>query len=249
MLNKINNLKIRVTALSLAAISTFTLAGCDLELAPGEEYDTISQTSDDFNLSNGLVQEIEVPNNDFKLITEYSCDDDSKRKWRITSDKFLYIKTYTEGLDDDTIVYIDNVHIDTSIKSKYAVMDGILQDSMDDHVHSSQMLGFPISDDTYYYGVNAIEGCNQEFIQGSMYGINGYSSGEISSKRYTENDYINKFGVYGNKIQVVYDLLIKKKDEKDFSNVSVSTDFVVEVSNLENENINEESAKQKTYSK
>lgn len=45
MLNKINNLKIRITALSLAAISTFTLAGCEIEreLTPKEEYDTISQ--------------------------------------------------------------------------------------------------------------------------------------------------------------------------------------------------------------
>ena len=36
MLNKINNLKIRITALSLAAISTFTLTGCEPELAPKE---------------------------------------------------------------------------------------------------------------------------------------------------------------------------------------------------------------------
>lgn len=111
------------------------------------------------------------------------------------------------------------------------------------------MLGFPISNDIYYYGVNAIEGCNQEFIQGVTYGLNGYYSGSMTSERYTENDYINEYGVYGNKIQIVYDLLIKKKDEKDFSNVSVSTDFVVEVSNLENEKTAEESTKQKTYSK
>ena len=203
MLNKINNLKIRITALSLAAISTFTLTGCEPELAPKEEYDTISQTSDDSNLSNGLVQKIDVPNNDFKLITEYSCDDDSKRKWRITSDKFLYIKAYTEGLDDDTVVYIDNIHIDTSIKSKYAVMDGILQDSMDDHVHSSQMLGFPISNDIYYYGVNAIEGCNQEFIQGVTYGLNGYYSGSMTSERYTENDYIRAVRILSAMIHVI----------------------------------------------
>lgn len=244
----INKLKIRITALSLAAISTLSLAGCEKELAPKEEYDTISQSNDD-GLLNGLIQEIEVPNNNFKLITEYTCDDNAKRQWRITSDKFLYIKVYTEGLDKDTVVYIDNIHIDTSIKSKYAVMDGILQDSMDDHVHSSQMIGFPISDNTYYYGVNAIEGCNQEFIQGSMYGINGYSSGSISSERVTEDDYINKYGVYGNKIQIVYDLLIKKKDEKDFSNVSVSKDFVVEVTKNDNAKTNDKNEKTKTYSK
>lgn len=245
MIKGIKNLKIRVTALSLAAVSTLSLAGCDSELAPQEEYDKITQTEDNQGLSKGLVQKIEVPNNDFKLITEYTCDADTKRQWRITSDKFLYIKAYTEGLDEDTLVYIDNVHIDTSIKSKYAVMDGILQDSMDDHVHSSQMIGFPIADDTYYYGVNAIEGCNQEFIQGSIYGINGKSNGSISSERFTEKDYVDIYGVFGNKIQIVYDLLIKKKDEKDFSNVSVCTDFIVEVSK---EEVNTDE-KQKTYSK
>jgi hypothetical protein len=231
-MNKVKNLKVRLAALILAASSTFALYGCQArELAPEEEYDIVIQGDDDSQF-NGLTQTLDVPGQDFKLVTEYSCDNASKREWRITSDKFLYYSVKTSGLSENTEVYIDNVHIDTSIKSKYAAMDGIRQDSMDDRVHSSQLIGFPVSDTTIYYGVNAIEGCNQDFIKGTFYGYNGYSSGEVEEKRYTEGDYID-LGVYANKIQIVYDLLIKGPNDKDFSNVSVATDFIVPITTSE----------------
>ena len=233
-MNKIKNLKIRAAALALVASSMFTLCGCEIpiEMAPKEEYDIVIQGDDE--AFNGLQQILDVPGQSFKLVSEYSCDNSSKREWRITSDKFLYLRVYTQGLPEGTEVYIDNVHIDTSIKSKYAVMDGILQDSMDDHVHSSQLIGFPISNTISYYGVNAIEGCNQEFIKGTFYGYNGYSSGDVEEKRYTENDYI-KLGVYANKIQIVYDLLIKGPNDKEFYNVSVATDFIVPITTKQEE--------------
>lgn len=237
-------LNIRTTAFVLAASSMLTLSGCiSDELAPQEVYDVISTENNDDSLSGGLKQVLDIPGRDFKLVTLYSCDDSSKREWRITSDKFLSLEVYTQGLPENTEVYIDNVHIDTSIKSKYAVMDGILQDSMDDHVHSSQLIGFPISENQSYYGVNAIEGSNEEFIQNTVYGYNGYYSSSNSSIRYTESIYM-ELGVYANKIQIVYDLLIKGPNDKDYSNVSVSTEFIVLVTNakLEQEDI-------KTYSK
>ncbi len=227
-----NKFKIRATAFSLASIAALSLVGCD-EKTPSEDYDVISQNTNDGTF-NTLTQELEVPNNNFKLITEYSVNDAAKRQWRITSDKTLYIKAYTKGLDKNTQVYIDNIHIDTSIKSEYAIMDGIKQDSMDDHVHSSQLIGFSISDSQYYYGTDTIEGYNQEFIQGSIYAYNGYATGSTENKRFTEEDYIDK-GVYGNKFSIVYDLLIKKENEKDFSNVSVYTDFIVKIKNTKSE--------------
>lgn len=233
-MNKVKNLKVRVAALVLAASSMFTLSGCEeKEMAPEEEYDIVIQDSDD-SLSKGLTQTLDVPGHSFKLVTEYNCDSASKREWRITSDKFLYYSVKTSGLSEGTEVYIDNVHIDTSIKSKYAVMDGILQDSMDDHVHSSQLIGFPISDTTLYYGVNAIEGCNETFIKGTYYGYSGYyGSGSVTEKRYTEKDYLY-LGVYANKVQIVYDLLVKGPNDKDFSNISVATDFLVPITNTQN---------------
>lgn len=194
-----------------------------------------NNSSNENGFSKNLKQVINVHNNNFKLVTEYYCDDESKRKWRITSDKFLYSKVYTEGLNDDTEVYIDNIHIDTSIKSKYVAFDGIIQDTMDDHVHNAQMYGFPINNNTYYYGVNAIEGCNEQFIEGYVYGYQTYEQGSISSRRVTEG-MLDDYEVYANKFSIVYDLLIKKPNEKEFSNVSVNTDFLVYTSNYEEKN-------------
>lgn len=235
-MKKVKNLKLRLGALALATSSMFTLCSCSeigRELAAQETYDIVQQSENNgSDLSTGLKQILNVDGHDFKLVTEYSCDDESKREWRITSDKFLYIKVYTEGLPEGTEVFIDNVHIDTYTKSKYALMDGILQDSMDDRVHSSQLIGFPISDTISYFGVNAIEGCNETFIKGSYYGMYSYSSGSVAQRRYTEKDYLDK-GVYANKIQIVYDLLIKGPNDKDFANVSVPTDFIVLVTNTE----------------
>ena len=245
-MQKIKGLRVRSFTFALVASSALVLCGCtEKELAPEEDYDVVSMNNnDDSQLGGGLQQILEVPDQKIKLVTEYSCDDTSKREWRITSDKFLYIKVYTDGLTDGTEVYIDNVHIDTSIKSEYAIMDGILQDTMDDHVHSSQLVGFPISDDTAYYGVNAIEGSNQEFTQGTTYAYNGYYKSDHETKRYTEQQYL-ELGVYANKIQIIYDLLVKGPNDKDFSNVSVSTDFLVPITIAENTNEIEEESYQK----
>ena len=241
---KINNLKIRTAALAIAASSLISFVGCEKEqeLAPSEDYDMVQIADlENENLSFGLVQELIVPGQDFKLVTSYNCDDSSKREWRITSDKFLYFNVHTKGLPSDVIVYIDNVHMDTSIKSKYAVVDGIIQDTMDDHVHSSQMIGMYIDNDSYYYGVNAIEGCNATFLQLTGYGANGYYGEAGETKRRLESDYL-EMGVYANKVQVVYDLLVKGPNDKDFTNVSVCSDFLVPVTNSE---ISKEKVKKK----
>lgn len=224
-----NKISKRLAFLSLSMmLATTTLSGCGHELAPEEEYDMVQQGNNEDGFGAGLTQKLEVPGETFQLVTEYSCDPTSEREWRVTSDKFLYLKVYTEGLPADTQVYIDNIHIDTSIKSKYAAFDGIIQDSMDDHVHSSQMIGFPIGDDTDYFGVMAIEGMNETFIQGTIYGYNGYYNGSIEEKRFTESDYVT-YGVWANKFQIVYDLLVKGPNDYDFRNISVSTDFVVPI--------------------
>lgn len=239
MSNKLNN---KIKKLSLkggliigaTALSATLLTGCfGHELAAKENYDIVdSNVSNSGNelLSYGLTQELNVPGETWKIIAEFSCDSSTKREWRITSDKFLYLTINTDGLPSDYEVYIDNIHIDTSIKSTYAAMDGIKQDTMDDRIHNAQLIGFPISDTTLYYGVNAIEGANETFVHGTAYGCAGYYGGKMIEKRRTENDYVNKYGVYGNKIQAVIDLLIKGPNDQEFRNASVATDFVVMVS-------------------
>lgn len=189
---------LKLTGYGLGGAALFMLSGC-IEKEPTlyENYDVVS-TDSNSDLGAGLIQVLDVPGEEFKLVTEYSCDSTAKRTWRVTSDKFLYFNVRTEGLSDDTKVYIDNIHIDTTVKSEYAVVDGILQDTMDDRIHNSKMLGFPIGNDIYYYGVDAIEGSNDTFVQSTTYAYNGYYSSSNTTRRYTESDYL-KLGVYANK--------------------------------------------------
>jgi len=53
-------------------------------------------------------------------------------------------------------VWIDNVHIDTFVEATNPYFNGILQDTMDDRVHTSLIMGFPIDNDTYYSSSNLI---------------------------------------------------------------------------------------------
>lgn len=245
---KIKNFKISKKALALIVVGTIALTslpltGCTYEAAPKESYDIVQQGTDSSSglTKAGLQQVLDVPGETFKLVTEYTCDDTAKREWRVTSDKFLYMKVYTQNLSKDTNVYIDNIHIDSSIKSTYASFDGILQDSMDDRIHNTAMIGFPISDSLNYYGVDAVEGSNQTFIQGTACGYAGYYNCTLSQKRYTENDYLD-FGVYANKFQIVYDLLIQGPNDKTPRNVSVNTDFIVPVTSTRNAEVDKSEA-------
>ena len=200
-----------VLVLATSAL-VLTLAGCDREVATNShvQYDVID-TSNNELATSGIQQVLDVPGEDFKLVVNYRCVLPENARWTITSDKEMYMDVCTDGLDPNTKVFIDNVHIDTTVRSVYPSVDGITQDTMDDRVHNAQMLGFPISDFNTYSNVNSIEGQNQTFMQGSFYGFNGYQSGEIEQKRYIESDYLAG-GVYANKINSVIDLIIQKPD-------------------------------------
>ena len=191
-----------------------SLCGCSREVATNSNvtYDVIDTMDQDL-VNQGIEQVIDVPGEDFKLVVNYRCILDNNARWTITSDKLMYMEVSTKGLNKDTSVYIDNVHIDTTIRSVYPAVDGITQDTMDDRIHNSQMIGFPISDTNKYSSVNCIEGQNQTFMQGSFYGFagayGGSSSGSITQERYVESDYL-KNGVYANKISSVIDLIVVK---------------------------------------
>ena len=129
-----------------------TLTGCsERELAT-----EVESIYDVFDVNEGVKQVIDVPGEEFKLVVEYSADLNDESEWTITAPKKLTTKTYTQGLDSDTNVYIDNIHTDVSTVSDYTIMNGILQDSMDDRIHNSLMFGFPISDDVCHIGINEI---------------------------------------------------------------------------------------------
>ncbi len=232
MVSILNNEKLKGIAkktgcVLVAGALALTLVGCEREIATNANtsYDVIDTTSET-SLENGVVQVLDVPRQNFKLVVSYKCELEDDERWTITSDKSINIEINTSGLPEGVEVYIDNIHTDTTICSHYPQVDGITQDTMDDRIHNSLMLGFPIADDVYYGGINQIEGQNETFIQGFVHGYNGYTNGSITEKRFLESDYLDK-GVTSNKIKSIVDLIIIDGDKT--SCVSVETEVKVNV--------------------
>ncbi|HAB67039.1 MAG TPA: hypothetical protein DCE23_06690 [Firmicutes bacterium] len=228
--NAIRNLKKKGKYVLVAGLVGFSLllSGCgerEISTNSGAEYDIIDTTSDEA-LEKGIQQIKEIPGTNIKLVIDYKCDLNEGERWTVTSDKDLTMEIRTDGCPSDVHIYIDNVHTDTTICSYYPVIDGITQDTMDDRIHNSLMVGFPISDDNPYIGTNKIEGQNDTFIQGFIHGYNGYQSGSVEEKRFLESDYLN-MGVNANKIGSVIDLIIVDGDKT--SCVSVDSEVQVSV--------------------
>lgn len=220
--------------LVLALSTNFILTGCNETYVPTENTieNTIDTNEEDFSID---PQVLDIPNEDFKLVVSYDVNLDDNKKWRITSDKDLYIECHTEGLEDGYKVWIDNVHIDTFIVSTMTEFNGILQDTMDDRIHNSMMMGFPISDTMSYSSINLIEGQDKDFIEGTYLGYlscsgTGFGTGSVEQERYTDQDYL-EHGVYANKIGVVFGLLIQGPNDTEPYGVDVKSEVYVTVYN------------------
>lgn len=236
---KIKNLKVgslrKVWVASTFSLIAASLIGCgETELATNRVDDS---SIVDFNtpggtdfIENGVKRVIEVPGEDFKLVIEYTGELEDNEFWTITSNKKIYTKIYTEGLPEGYEVYLNDIHTDTSILGKQKEMDGIKQDTMDVGVHNSTLPGFLIGDDQCYYGVNQIDGQNDDFIQGSIVGFGSYTSGSVDEQRFLESDYLEK-GVYANEISSVYTLLVKGPNENGYRGISVDDDIYVSIYN------------------
>lgn len=225
----VKNVNRRLVSLALAGTLTFSLSACSVEMAGSvDSYDVLDTNSmDSEGLRAGVKQVLPVEGEDFSLVIEYYSNDS---EWRINANKSLAMTIYTEGLTDKE-VYIDTIHMDTSIVSTRAIYDGIKQDILDDHIHNSLMLGFPISDTNKYYGVNEIEGQNSEFIEGYSYGNSYYSSGSVTTKRRLESEFLED-GVYANRIDGVIGLLIVDPATGEvLRGVDVDTTLIVAVNN------------------
>ena len=140
-----------------------------------------------------------------------------KRKGRIIRKVISHEVTRTDGVTDEK-VYIDNIHTDTSICSYYAQIDWVMQDTMDDRIHNSLILGFSISDTNSYRGINQIEGQNDTFVKGFASGYNGYHSASITEQRFLESDFLKTIRI-SIKISSVIDLIIVNGEETTFTSV------------------------------
>lgn len=207
----------------------FLTTACLPEQEPLPEKDFSVLRND---LENG---ELVVPHQveDFKFLTKYSTNYDTKH-WRITDSKSLNMRAWIEDYPEGLTVLVEHVHIDISLKSNELSLDGWSQDSMDDNIHGGLQPGFWITKEYPYENIFAIEGFTETLIDGWMFFITGYGYGEIDENRLTEDNIVgdgfHQGGVYANKVQVVYDLVIKKSGEEFFHNVSLIDEFLIPVS-------------------
>lgn len=211
-----------IAVLGICIIAVALLTGCfGEEMAPVTNLPTLNN-----DLSTGKLT-IEQDVEDFIFVTEYSTPYDTSL-WRITDSKFLFMKAYLKS-PVDAIVLVEHVHIDINLQSVKARLDGWPQDTMDDKLHTGSQLGFWITDTYPYENIFAIEGFSQTLIDGWGWFIGGYGSLDIDQERLTEKNLVERGGVYGNKIQVVYDILIKYPDDAFYHTRSVVNEFLVPV--------------------
>lgn len=208
----------------ITIVLAFGLTGCmEEEKVPKETNLEVLETLNGSTLQK--THDIEG----FEFITTYDTGDYDLSRWRITDSKVINMTAEVTNIPEGAIVLIEHVHIDMSLKSTNPQLDGLSQDNMDDSYHGTSQDGFFISERYQYQNKFAVEGFSKDLIDGWMFVCGDYGSGSITQKRLTEKNLVEDGEVYANKMQVVYDVLIKYADEDFYHVVSILDEFLIPV--------------------
>ena len=214
----------RYLALILVVVLAFSLTGCmNVETVPEEKNLEVLNTLKGSTLEK--THEIEG----LEFITAYNTGDYDLSRWRITDSKVINMTAEVINVPEGATVLIEHVHIDMSLKSTDPQLDGLSQDNMDDSYHGISQDGFFISDKYQYQNKFAVEGFSKDLIDGWTFVCGSYGSGSITEERLTEKNLVKYGNVYANKMQVVYDVLVKYADEDFYHVVSVLDEFLIPV--------------------
>ena len=208
----------------ITIVLVFGLVGCHTETVPEEKNLEVLNTLDGSTLEK--THEIE----DLKFITTYDTGDYDLSRWRITDYKTINMTAKVTNVPEGATILIEHVHIDMSLKSTNPQLDGLSQDSMDDSYHGTSQDGFWINEKYPYQNKFAIEGFSKDLIDGWTFVCGSYGYGSISQERLTEKNLTTYGKVYANKMQVVYDILIKYPKEDFYHVVSVLDEFLIPIS-------------------
>lgn len=213
----------RYFALVLMVVLAFSLTGCMVETVPEEKNLEV------LNALKGSTLEKTHEIEGLEFITTYNTGDYDLSRWRITDSKVINMMAEVTNVPEGATVLIEHVHIDMSLKSTNPQLDGLSQDYMDDSYHGKSQDGFFISDKYQYQNKFAVEGFSKDLIDGWMFVCGSYGSGSITQERLTEKNIVKYGKVYANKMQVVYDVLVKYADEDFYHVVSVLDEFLIPV--------------------
>lgn len=208
----------------IAVVLLLFLTGCmDFETVPKEDnLQVLAPLNGNILQKNHEIEGIE-------FITTYDTGDYDLSRWRITDSKVINMTAQVANVPEGATVLIEHVHIDMSLKSTNPQLDGLSQDSMDDSFHGTSQDGFFVSNNYQYQNKFAIEGFSKDLIDGWMFICGSYGSASISQERLTEKNLVLYGNVYANKMQVVYDVLIKYAGEDFYHVVSVLDEFLIPV--------------------
>lgn len=182
------------------------------------------------DLDDGVLSQVnEMPGEQISLEMQYRTDYDVA-SWRITDSKTLAFSVRLHGeAPAGSTVLIENVHVDVVLDARRASVDGLLQDSMDDHLHTGTEAGFLVTAAYPYEEVFAIEGFSETLISGWSFVTGGTGSGEVEEERLTENSLREDGLVEASKITFVYDVLIRYSPDEPFHKRVVVDEFLIPV--------------------
>lgn len=217
-------MKKRYLTILVACALALGITGCE----PVEEVPEDKKLEKLENLSgNSLEKTHDIDG--MKLTTTYNTGDYNLKRWRITDSKVINMTAKLSNAPEGATVLIEHVHIDMSLKSKDPQLDGLAQDSMDDSYHGMSQDGFFIDEKYEYENTFAIEGFSKELMDGWMFVAGSFGTGSVSDERLTENSLIRYGKVYANKMQVIYDVLVKYEGEEFYHVESITDEFLIPV--------------------
>ncbi|HET8840592.1 MAG TPA: hypothetical protein VFN35_03955 [Ktedonobacteraceae bacterium] len=152
-------------------------------------------------------------------------------EWRVTDSKSINIQlTENSSFPQDTVL-VEHVHVDVSLKSTLALLDGWSQDSADFKLSTGSEPGVLVSSQYPYVNIMAIEGFSQTLLNSWTYYTDNYAITDVEQKRLTEDNLVREGGVYANKIQVVWFLLAKYPGEEHYHSEVFTDEFIIPVAN------------------
>ena len=208
----------------MGVLLAFSLTGCVEEETVPEE-----KNLEVLNALKGSTLEKTHEIEGFEFITTYNTGDYDLSRWRITDSKVINMTAEVTNVPEGATILVEHVHIDMSLKSTNPQLDGLSQDYMDDSYHGTSQDGFFISDEYQYQNKFAVEGFSKDLIDGWTFVCGSYGAGSITQERLTEKNLVQYGNVYANKMQVVYDILVKYEGEGFYHVVSVLDEFLIPV--------------------
>ena len=217
-------MKKRILVAMIVALASFNLTGCLEEEKVPEE-----KNLEVLNSLKGSTLEKTHKIEGFEFVTTYDTGDYDLSRWRITDSKAVNMKAGVKNLPSGATVLIEHVHIDMSLKSTNPQLDGLSQDNMDDSYHGTSQDGFLVSDEYQYQNMFAVEGFSKDLIDGWGFVCGDYGATSIEQERLSEKNLVLYGDVYANKMQVIYDVLVKYAGEEFYHVVSVRDEFLIPV--------------------